>query len=176
MSRFVAAALVALAGLALTLPAAADQWKWRDASGRIVYSDRPPPPGIPDKAILQHPRGLLTQPVPPSPSGPSLVPGPVAVVGAPASAASGPKRTEPELEAKRRKEAEAKAAEQKASEAKVAAAKADNCSRARSQLKTLDDGVRIARTNANGEREILDDKGRADEQARMRSIMASDCS
>ena len=177
MSRLAAIALAALAGLTLTLPASAVEWKWRDASGRIVYSDRPPPASIPDKSILKSPRGLSSQQaVPPSPTGPSLVPGPVAVVGTPASAAaSGPKTVEPELEAKRRKEAEAKAAEKKAEEAKVAAAKADNCNRARGQLKALDDGGRIARTNAKGEREFLDDKGRAEEQKRMRDIMSSDC-
>ena len=177
MSRLAAVALAALAGLTLSLPSSAIEWKWRDASGRIVYSDRPPPASIPDKAILSSPRGLSSkQAVPPSPSGPSLVPGPVALVGLPASvAASGPRTIEPELEAKRRKEAEAKAAEKKAEEAKVAATKAENCSRARSQMKTLDEGGRIARTNAKGEREYLDDKGRADEQKRMRDIMAIDC-
>lgn len=165
-------ALAALAGLMLAQPAAADQWKWRDSSGRIIYSDRPPPASVPDKAILQHPRGLTAQPVPPSPSGPSLVPGVPAVVALPAS---GPKTGEPELEAKLRKEAEAKAAAKKADDAKVAAARAENCTRARNQLKTLDDGVRIARVNDKGEREILDDKGRAQEQARMQGIVASDC-
>lgn len=176
MSRFAAAAFVALAGLSLALPVAAVEWKWRDAAGRIVYSDRPPPANVPDRAILVRPKGLTAQPVPPSPTGPSLVPGPVAVVASPAaSAASGPKTVEPELEAKRRKEAEAKAAQEKADAGKVSAAKAENCSRAKSQLKQLDDGVRIARTNAKGEREILDDKARAAEAARARAIIASDC-
>lgn len=176
MSRFAAAALLALAGLSSALPAAAVEWKWRDAAGRIVYSDRPPPASVPDKAILKRPRGLTAAPVPPSPTGPSLVPGQVAVVPSPAaSGASAPKAGEPELEAKRRKEAETKAAQQKAEEGKVAAARAENCSRARDQLKQLDDGMRIARTNAKGEREILDDKARAAEAARVRAIMASDC-
>ena len=112
MSRFAAAAaLLALAGLSSALPAAAAEWKWRDAAGRIVYSDRPPPASVPDKAILQRPRGLTAEPVPPSPTGPSLVPGQVAVVpSAAAPGASAPKGAEPELEAKRRKELEAKAA------------------------------------------------------------------
>ncbi|MFG5410725.1 hypothetical protein ABXN37_24710 [Piscinibacter sakaiensis] len=39
----------------------------------------------------------------------------------------------------------------------------------------LDDGVRIARTNEKGEREILDDKARAAEQARLRAVVAADC-
>lgn len=174
MSRPAAAALLALAGLSCALPAVAAEWKWRDAAGRIVYSDRPPPASVPDRAILKSPKGLIAQPVPPSPTGPSLVPGAVALPPA-GPAASGPRTVEPELEAKRRQEADAKAGQQKAEEAKAAAARADNCSRARGALKQLDDGMRIARTNEKGEREILDDKARAAEAARTRAIIASDC-
>jgi len=39
----------------------------------------------------------------------------------------------------------------------------------------LNDGIRIARTNANGEREILDDKGRAAEMQRTQEIIDSSC-
>ena len=42
-------------------------------------------------------------------------------------------------------------------------------------MRTLDSGVRIARVTANGEREILDDKQRADETKRTRDIIAADC-
>ena len=181
MSRFASAALLTLAGLALLSPFDSDaaQWKWRDASGRLIYSDRPPPANVPDRAILQRPPGTTPgRGVPPSPTTPSLVPGTPSTAGEPplaAASAAGPKGTDSELEARRKKEAEAKAAEAKAAELKLAAARAENCTRARSQMKTLDDGVRIARTNAKGEREILDDKAREAEQARMRGIIASDC-
>jgi hypothetical protein len=39
----------------------------------------------------------------------------------------------------------------------------------------LESGQRIARVNAQGEREVLDDKGRAEEMQRARQVMASDC-
>lgn len=160
--------LVAALGAALAMPAEA-QWKWRDKSGRVQYSDLPPPAGIADQDVLQKPGSLQPKAVV------SAAP-PVA----PASAASGtltvaPKTVEPELEAKRRKVEEEKAAKDKADDQRVAAAKADNCVRARGQLRTLDDGIRIARTNASGEREILDDKGRAEERRRTMEIVASDC-
>jgi hypothetical protein len=174
MSRPAASALLALAALAFAFPAAATQWKWREG-GRVIYSDRPPPASIPEREILQRPAGMARGAVPPSPTGPSLVDPAPASATAPASSV----HTDTGLEARARKEAarkaEAQAAQQKAEEAKIAAARADNCLRARSQLKMLDDGVRIARTNAAGEREILDDKARAGEQNRMRSIIASDC-
>ncbi|HVL07616.1 MAG TPA: DUF4124 domain-containing protein, partial [Burkholderiaceae bacterium] len=40
-------ALFAVMGLALAPASAEAQWKWRDAQGRLVYSDVPPPPSIP---------------------------------------------------------------------------------------------------------------------------------
>jgi hypothetical protein len=174
ISRLVTTTLAVLVGLGCALPAAA-QWKWRDANGRLIYSDRPPPANVPQRAILERPPGMPASRVPPSPTTPSLVAGAPAVVSLPASAAASAPRTDPELEARRKKEADLEAAKSKAEESKLASAKAENCSRARGQLKLLDDGVRIARTNEKGEREILDDKGRAAEQARVRQTIASDC-
>ena len=172
-SRSLMVVLVVL-GAALALPAEA-QWKWRDKSGRVQYSDLPPPASVAEQEILQRPNGGQRQT--------GAVARPVAVpasAAAAASAASGvatlaPKTVEPELEAKRRKVEEEKAAKDKLEEQRIAAAKADNCTRAKSQLRTIDDGIRIARTNANGEREILDDKGRAEERKRTMDIMGSDC-
>ena len=172
MKSGVSMVLMALVGALLALPAEA-QWKWRDKGGRVQYSDLPPPSGVAEQDILQRPAGGQRQAAAP-------VARPAAVAAsAAASAASGvalaPKTVEPELEAKRRKVEEEKAAKAKAEEQRQAAARADNCVRAKAQLRTLDDGIRIARTNANGEREILDDKGRADERKRTTEIMASDC-
>ena len=171
MKSRVLVVLFATLGALLALPAEA-QWKWRDKSGRVQYSDLPPPASVTEQEILQRPNGAQRQTAP--------VAQPVAVAAsAAASASSGatlaPKTTEPELEAKRRKAEEEKAAPAKAEEQKLAAARADNCVRAKAQLRTIDDGIRIARTNANGEREILDDKARADERKRTSEIMASDC-
>jgi len=57
----------------------------------------------------------------------------------------------------------------------VAAQRRENCGRARAHLASLESGHRIARTNEKGEREILDDRGRADEMRRTREVIASDC-
>ena len=67
------------------------------------------------------------------------------------------------------------AAKKKAEDEKVAIAKADNCLRAKAQVRTLDSGVRIARTNDKGEREFMDDAARAAETKRAQDIVASDC-
>ncbi|HJW10999.1 MAG TPA: DUF4124 domain-containing protein [Albitalea sp.] len=158
-------AVSVLLGATLSFPAAA-QWKWRDKNGQVQYSDLPPPPGVADKDILQRPFGTLHQKMAaPAEAAPAASAPPLAPV----------KAVEPELEAKRRKAEEEKAAKVKAEEEKVAAARAENCTRAKGHLRSLDDGIRIARTNDKGEREILDDKGRAEEAKRMRDIIASDC-
>lgn len=155
---------------ALCLPAAA-QWKWRDKSGQTQYSDLPPPQGTPESSILQRPAGAKLRNAPPAVSeGEATASAP----GLPA-----PKTVEPELEAKLRKDEQEKAAKAaakaKAEEEKSAVQKAENCSRARSHARLLDEGVRVARVNEKGEREVLDDKGRAEETSRTKALIASDC-
>jgi len=165
-SRLGACALLAVLSIGLHSTTFA-QWKWRDGKGHVQYSDIPPPGSIAEQDILQRPAGAARrapmQGTPPAEATPA------------AAAASGPKLVDPDLEAKRRKTEQDDAAKRKAEEEKLAAVRAENCTRAKGQLKTLEDGIRMARTNANGEREILDDKGRADETKRTRDIIASDC-
>ena len=167
MQRILRSALAILLGAGLALPAAA-QWKWRDKGGIVQYSDTPPPLGIPAQDILQKPNFSQRNLVAPAFA---------------ASGASAPqlalKGADPELEAKRRQQEQDKAdkgkADERAQAEKVAVAKADNCVRARNHMRTLEEGVRMVRTNANGEREVLDDKSRAEEKSRAREIIASDC-
>jgi Domain of unknown function (DUF4124) len=158
--------LAAMLGMALCTPASA-QWKWKDKGGQVQYSDLPPPAGVAESDILQRPNMAQRR-------------APV-VTAAPASAASGAasapvlKTQDGELEAKRRKAEADEQAKKKAEESKVAAIKAENCNRARTQLRALDDGMRIARLNKDGEREILDDAQRAAETKRARDVVASEC-
>ena len=80
-----------------------------------------------------------------------------------------------ELEEKTKKaEAEQKAKEA-AEAAKIAKAKAESCARAREGKATIDSGIRLAKVNAKGEREIMDDAARAAEQKRVQSVIDSDC-
>lgn len=147
-----------------TLPAAA-QWKWKDARGQVVISDTPPPREIPDRDVLQKPSSVIQR------SSNAAAP----AASAPAVETVAKVKVDPELEARRRKVEGEQQDKQKAEEARVAAARAENCQRARSHMSTLDSGVRLSRTNDKGEREILDDKQRADEIQRTRQIIATDC-
>ena len=151
-------------GVALSLPAAA-QWKWRDKAGQTQYSDLPPPSGTPDADILQRPSATAApRAVAPNASAASSAPLLVPKTG-----------SDPELEAKRKKAEQDEATKKKAEDDRIAVAKVDNCARAKVQLKALDDGQRMSRINAKGEREYLDDKGRAEEAQRSRSVIAADC-
>ena len=160
-----AAVLVGLVG-ATTAQA---QWKWLDKSRHVQYSDIPPPMDTPERDILQRPPSVArTAAAPALPA---------------ASAASGatvqPKTVEPELEAKRRKAEQDQVARSKADakveEERVAALRTENCNRARADVRTLDDGGRLARSNARGEREVLDDRQRAEELRRTRDLIAALC-
>jgi hypothetical protein len=178
MARWTVGILAALLGVTLALPVQA-QWKWRDSKGQTQYSDLPPPATVPEQDILLRPsagkpRGAA-QGVSAAASG---GPAPLAAGSGPAVAASGAlalKTVEPELEAKRKKAEAEQAAKVKAEEAKIAAARAENCTRAKSQMRSLDSGIRVVRTNEKGEREFLDDQQRADETKRTRDVIAADC-
>lgn len=163
--------LVALLTSLLTLvtPATAQQWKWRDASGQIQYSDRPPPATVPEKDVLVRPRTNIPSPRP-------LIPQDAASAASANVPASPPPQTvDKRLEAERKKAEEAEKEKQKAEKTRQDAQRAEECARARTYQKDLNDGIRISRTNAKGEREILDDKARDAEKARMREAVNNLC-
>jgi hypothetical protein len=147
----------------LALPAAA-QWKWKDARGQIVISDVPPPREIPERDVLQKPELVVRK---------------TAAQAAPAASAPtvevAKPRVDPELEARKKKAEQEQTDKAKAEDEKVAGQRAENCKRARAHMGSLDSGIRLTRVNEKGEREILDDKQRAEEVARTRQIIASDC-
>lgn len=151
------------------------QWQWLDKDGRKVFSDRAPPPGIPDKNILKRPGGIKVTPTLVNQDNAESTP---ANEAAPAQAAgSAPKISgvDKELADKKKKAEQEEAAKRKAEEDKQAKAKADNCARAKQAKTSFDSGVRLARVNKQGEREILDDATRAAESQRIQTIMDADC-
>ena len=161
----------ALAGSLLTFPALA-QWQWLDKDGRKVFSDRPPPPEIPQKNILKEPGFKV----------PSAQQGVVADTPIPAASAPAVKASMPRLSGKdaelesRKKQADALEESKKQAEAdNLAKARADNCERVKRGQAALKSGVRIALTNAKGEREFMDDAARLTETKRLQSIADSNC-
>lgn len=165
--------LPALGALLLLAPPAAEaQWVWRDAGGRVTASDRPPPKEVPERDILARPAAGQPPPRRVATAAPAAE-----AASAPAAVASPPRDAalEREVQARRRAAEQEQAARERAETERLAAQRADNCSRAKGHLAALESGQRIARTNERGEREILDDRARAEELRRTREVVASDC-
>jgi hypothetical protein len=142
------------------------QWKWKDGKGQVHVSDLPPPRDIPDKDVMQRPNDSVRRAA--------------AAAAAQASAASAgasvsKPKVDPELEARRARQEQEQKAREKAAEDKASSQRSENCQRARQHMATLESGMRLARVNEKGEREILDDKARAEEMQRARQVMASEC-
>ena len=158
---------VALLGLACALPALSlAQWQWIDKDGRKVFSDQSPPADIPAKNILRQPGAKR-----------SVAPEPVVAAQPARPAASTPKLSgkDKELEARKKQAEAAETEKRKADEEQLAKVRADNCQRARQSKAMFDSGARVARMNAKGEREYMDDASRALETRRLEGIIASDC-
>ncbi|MDN3922080.1 DUF4124 domain-containing protein [Roseateles violae] len=168
VQRLARPGLIGLLLLGLALSAQA-QWKWKDASGKIQYSDLPPPSGTPDKDILQRPTPPRLQ-IQVVPSG-----GAASVPESPARAASTPSRAELEQQARQKQQEQEALAKAKEEERRIAAQRRDNCARAQDNLKLIESGVRLGRPNERGENIPMDDKQRADELQRTRAVIASEC-
>jgi len=162
---------------ALPLSASA-QWQWIDKNGKKVFSDQAPPPEVPDKSIVRR----AGSPPPPPPARTNV--DPTADAAAPDAAppkaretasSAKPSGVDKDLEEKTKKAEAEEKAKQAAETAKIAKARADNCALARQGKATIDSGIRIAKINAQGEREIMDDTARAAEQKRLQTLIDSDC-
>lgn len=154
--------------LAWLPPPAAAQWTWRDKAGQVNASDRPPPKDVPEKDIL-------SRPVPeqrPRAASPARA---ASSVAAPAPASAPPTALEREVQARKRAADLEQATKAKAEEEILATKRGENCRAARNHLTALESGQRIARANDKGEREVLDDQGRAEETRRAREAIASEC-
>jgi Domain of unknown function (DUF4124) len=155
----------------LAAPALAGaQWMYLDKDGRKVFSDKAPPPETPPGKILRQPG--MKKAAADAPQAPASTPAQAAAAPASAPRISGKDK---ELE-ERRKQVEAAEAEKNKARAEAQAkVQAENCARAKQMKATLDSGQRIARMNAKGEREIMDDAQRAAEGKRIDGIIAADC-
>ena len=175
--RATIAVAIVLAGFAST-PSEA-QWAWKDGNGRVVYSDRPPPSDIKPAQITRQPSTqVLANPAPAS--------GPLDDAGKPTDAknsdaknaapSNAPKTiAEREMEFRKRQQERADSDKKAAEEQTKNATKTAECDRARGYMKSLEDGVRVTRTDAAGNREFLNDEQRAAETDRTRKIIQSTC-
>ena len=170
------AACIVWAGLLAATPAqaqgqSASQWKWKDEKGQVHVSDMPPPRDVPDKNILLRPTPPKARAAPrAAASAASSAASPVL-----ADAAAAKPRVDAELETRKARAEAEQRAKSKAEEDKLAAQRSENCQRARQQMSAIQSGQRMARVNAQGEREILDDAGRGAERQAAQRVIDSDC-
>ncbi len=131
----------------------ADVCRWTDAAGQTHYASSPPP-GVTCAKTLR------VQPAQPGPSS--------------GTGAKSTRDLEVEFQKRRgdRLEAEQRAAEEKAK----AEQRAELCGQAHGRLTWLEGGGRVARINAQGERQILGDEEILQEIAAARRRVAQHCS
>ena len=157
--------LLALIGGAwlVSAPAGAQTYKWTDAEGKVHYSDQPPPANAKEQAMVKPRKPSASTPAASAPTEKG------------ASTAKNKTYIEQEADFKKRQveTAEREAADKK--KAAEAAEKKQNCEQARSQVKNLQSGGRITRTNAQGEREYLNDAQIAQEIERGKKSVDSWC-
>lgn len=139
------------------------QWQWVDPAGHPVFSDRAPPPEVPEKNIRKRPRNTSAD----------LAPVPVAAAS---SVSPGkPSGVDPALALKKKQLELTEKDKLRAQEENNQRARSENCKRARQAKMALDSGRRIARPNDKGESEVLDDTMRAAESQRLQAVIVSDC-
>ena len=131
--------------------AAAQVYTWRDASGKVHYSDTPPP-GVDAKRMRA---GTQT--------------------GTTGSAAPVRSTAEQDMEFRKRKAESDKSQAKAEQERKDAEEGKRNCEDARNQLNALESGQRMSRVDASGERIPLDDEMRAQDIEKARKSVQSWC-
>jgi hypothetical protein len=136
-----------------------------------VYSNIPPPPSIKSTQIVRQPgtaasQARVTAPLDGEAEKPATTPAP---------ASSTKTLAERDAEFRKRQQERAESERKSQDEQQKASQKAADCERSRGYLRALEDGVRITRTDASGNREYLDDGQRAAEMDRMRKSITQLC-
>ena len=121
-----------------TAPVNAALYKWVDEQGKVHYSDQPASGKVKSEKKLDIPK----QPA------------------AAAPVTANKSWQEKNLEYKKRQSSAADADAKKQKEAQDAKDKVENCDKAKKNLKTLEDGVRVYTYNDKGERSSMDDAQR----------------
>jgi hypothetical protein len=150
--------------------ASAQMYRWVDKDGHVHYTAQPPPPGIQSRTLGTPP---------PASSSPAEDAEGNEAGGKEPEAKDAPKGpltpVQQEQEFRKRQLEAQKAHAKEAQAAKEAETKRENCSRARETLATFESGVRISRSNAQGERYYLDDAARDRETEAARKAVSDWC-
>ncbi|EKZ95549.1 DUF4124 domain-containing protein [Cupriavidus metallidurans] len=163
--------LYLLIAASLAVPGTAfSQWQWKDTNGRTVYSDTPPPPSVPDRAIIMAPGrapGMyhaVEADAPPKGDAPAKADAPRMQ---PTSVkAGGAKPKDADTEFQERRDARLKADLEAATKEREQLARQQNCQELRNYAAGLNQGMRAAKAGPDGVPVRLNDDERAAEIAR----------
>lgn len=151
--------LLALILLAAPFSSHAEVYKWKDSSGKVHYSDAPPPDA--KKTAIGRGKGKAAEtPVTQNPATPNKATKSLA---------------DKELEFNKRRQEAKEAAAKAEKETAAAKEKQENCTRAKATLRSLQEGSRISTTNEKGERVVIDDNTRQHETERAQKDVDSWC-
>ena len=129
---------------------AAALYKWTDASGRVVYSDQPPPGNVKAEVL----KG------PPPPANPNAA----------------KELANKELEYKQRQLDKAEASAKAEKDSAAAKARADNCIQIKGEMQQLAQGdLTFYRINEKGERVVMDDAAKHAERERLGKWLRENC-
>ncbi|MGY2486220.1 DUF4124 domain-containing protein [Cupriavidus sp. CP313] len=173
MKRSSALCLLAAATLAVPVQALA-YWQWRDANGRMVYSDVPPSAAA--ARVLRAP-GRFAGEFQPVEAANATAPAPAAPAPAKASAkpAAAPAPTAEEAFQKRR-EASLKAATEEARKESEAAEREARCAQLRNYANGLQQGMRAAVAGPDGSLQHLNSDQRQVEMLKTNASLEKNCS
>jgi hypothetical protein len=136
--------------LSLTVPATAEIYRWKDANGKTVISDKPPVGQVAQKKP-ESTEAVAT----PAPKTPSLA--------------------DRDLDFRKRQKDAKEKADKAREEETSSQEKQENCSNARRQLSALESGERIALRDDKGERYFMEDDQRAQETGKVRGYIDANC-
>lgn len=129
--------------------------KWVDSNGQVHYSDQRPPPDVQQKTLGSVEDNQTSQD---------------------ASSVAAPKTiAEREMDLKKAEIAQKQAADKAAQKQAVTAAQQANCANAQQNLSTLQTGIRLMETDANGQLGYIDDNQRAQRIAQAQNDISANC-
>ncbi len=143
--------LLAAAMLLIATSAQAQLYRWVDESGKVHYTDTPPPPKTKSSKTLAIPNQPAAEP----PAGKSVA--------------------EQERDYRKRMSEAAEAEAKKKTEEEQAKVRAANCQAARNNLKALEETGRVFTYDAKGERVYMDDAQRQKAMDDARKAIAEWC-
>ncbi|SDC02434.1 protein of unknown function [Cupriavidus sp. YR651] len=183
-------ALYLLVAAAVAVPGTAfSQWQWKDSTGRMVYSDVPPPPSVPDRAVIMAP-GRAPGAYRPVEADAAAKGDSIKAEGQPDARPEAPRArpasarvkdktdapADPDQAFRERREARLKADLEAATKEREQLARQTRCQELSNYATGLREGMRVSKAGADGAAHRLSGEEREAELAKMNDSISQHCS